>query len=66
MQDVDQPEGLVQDIPTARNNERQTEVSEEEEPMGPTMMDIFTEIKKMSKMGPNSVLIEVMLRITLL
>ena len=39
-----------------------SEMSEEEEPVGPTMKDVFTEIKKMSKTGPNSLLIEVVLQ----
>lgn len=34
---------------------------EEEEPLGPTMNNIFTEIEKMSKTRPNSLLIEVLI-----
>uniref|UniRef100_A0AAR2KFY0 Calponin-homology (CH) domain-containing protein n=1 Tax=Pygocentrus nattereri TaxID=42514 RepID=A0AAR2KFY0_PYGNA len=60
VQDVQQPDTLAQDTPIARNDEFQAEMSEEEEPVGPTMKDIFTEIKKMFKTGPNSLLIESM------
>lgn len=38
------------------------EEKEEEEPLGATMNNIFTEIEKMSKTRPNSLLIEVLLR----
>lgn len=36
------------------------QVEEEWEPEGPTMKDIFMEIKKMTEKGPKSVLMEVM------
>uniref|UniRef100_A0AAY5EBE1 Uncharacterized protein n=1 Tax=Electrophorus electricus TaxID=8005 RepID=A0AAY5EBE1_ELEEL len=56
-QDIQQSEAGVQNV-SVSSIDGQSQITEEEEPLGPTMRDIFTEIKKMSRIGPNSLLME--------
>lgn len=48
--------------PTTEISESPAEEEEEEEPKGPTMKDIFMEIKNMTEKAPKSVLIEVIFK----
>lgn len=57
---MDQESSVAKGIGVPEAFEQEQEDDNEEEPLGATMNKIFTEIEKMSKTRPNSLLIEVL------